>query len=53
MRCPHCGYHIDNRTMSHHLAAKGGSARTPAKRHASRVNGQLGGRPRRKGAQDA
>ena len=49
MRCPNCGYDISNRAMSHHLAARGGSARTPAKQMAARANGRLGGRPPKKG----
>jgi len=48
MHCPKCGFTIDDREISHHLAAKGGLARSQAKREASRRNGRLGGRPRKK-----
>jgi hypothetical protein len=36
-----------NRRWMGHLGKKGGSAKTEAKRHAARVNGAKGGRPRR------
>jgi len=52
MKCPHCGKGISDREVAVHLAQKGGriggKSTSPQKKLASRANGKLGGRPKKK-----
>jgi hypothetical protein len=48
MICPHCNQPISDEEIAKHFASKGGSAKTEAKRQASRTNGKKGGRPVKK-----
>lgn len=44
MICPYCNQQIENEAQREG-GKKGGAAKTPAKRKASRLNGKKGGRP--------
>ena len=44
MRCPHCNQDIG---LFADAGRKGGSAKSEAKTKASRLNGRLGGRPKK------
>jgi hypothetical protein len=38
MKCPHCGQEIDDLTVAHHMASRGGKSTSEAKRAATRRN---------------
>ena len=48
MKCPHCNKTINESDIAKHFASKGGAATSAQKKNASRANGKLGGRPRKK-----
>ena len=48
MRCPFCNRIIRDTIIARHLSIKGGKSTSEAKRQAARLNGRLGGRPRKK-----
>lgn len=47
MNCPHCNRPISDALIAKHLAAKGGTSTSDAKRAAARLNGRKGGRPKK------
>jgi len=52
MKCPHCGEMISQKLIMKHtgeMLGKSNKGKTsPQKKQASRLNGKLGGRPRKK-----
>jgi hypothetical protein len=56
MKCPHCNKDISEKEIAKHLGARGGAIGGKAskgktsdkKKRASRANGKLGGRPKKK-----
>jgi hypothetical protein len=48
MKCPHCNKEIDENHIAHHAGSVLGSIKTETKAAASRRNGKLGGRPKKK-----
>lgn len=47
MICPHCKEKINDKIVSHYLAAKGGKAKSKAKISTAQENGKKGGRPKK------
>jgi hypothetical protein len=47
MKCPHCKKEIPLKEYAKHFAALGGRVKNEKRAAASRLNGRLGGRPRK------
>ena len=47
MKCPHCKKDISDKEIAKHLGRVGGKVKNEKRAAASRINGMLGGRPRK------
>jgi|TARA_R100000306_G_scaffold43448_1_gene41878 transposase-like protein len=47
MKCPHCNEQIAESLIAGHLGSKGGLSKSKAKIEAAKINGRLGGKPKK------